>query len=58
MIVWSHRSPSLECAAYNDVFLAIAVLALCALAALTLHVGVAAIGRRLALAPVPQPAAS
>jgi hypothetical protein len=41
--------------AYNDAFLAIAVLALFALAALTVHVGVAAIGRRLA--PAPQPAA-
>jgi MFS family permease len=42
--------------AYNDAFLAIAVLALFALAALTVHVGVGAIGRRLA--PAPQPAAS
>jgi hypothetical protein len=41
--------------AYNDAFLAIAVLALFALAALTVHVGAAAIARRLA--PVPQPAA-
>ncbi|MET0430619.1 MAG: MFS transporter, partial [Microvirga sp.] len=42
--------------AYNDAFLAIAGLALFALAALTIHVGVAAIARRLA--PLPQPAAS
>jgi hypothetical protein len=42
--------------AYNDVFLAVAVLALFALAALTAHVAVAAIGRRLA--PNPQPAVS
>jgi len=42
--------------AYNDAFLAIAILALFALAALTVHVGVAAIARRLA--PSPQPAAS
>jgi MFS family permease len=40
--------------AYNDAFLAIAVLALFALAVLTVHVAVAAIGRRLA--PAPQPA--
>jgi hypothetical protein len=42
--------------AYNDAFLAIAVLALFALAALTVHVTGAAIGRRLA--PAPQPVAS
>jgi MFS family permease len=41
--------------AYNDAFLAIAVLALFALAALTVHVAGAAIGRRLA--PAPQPVA-
>ena len=41
--------------AYNDAFLVIAMLALFALAALTVHVAVSATGRRLA--PAPRPAA-
>jgi MFS family permease len=41
--------------AYNDAFLGIAALALFALTALTIHVAIAALGRRLA--PVPQPSA-
>jgi hypothetical protein len=40
--------------AYNDAFMALALLSAFALAALTIHIAVAAIGRRLG--PVPQPA--
>jgi hypothetical protein len=39
--------------AYNDAFLAIALLAVFALAALIIHVAVVAIGKRLAPAPHP-----
>jgi hypothetical protein len=42
--------------AYNDAFLAIALLAACALAAMVLNVAIRAIGKRLS--PEPQPAVS
>ncbi|WP_445500843.1 hypothetical protein [Microvirga sp. G4-2] len=42
--------------AYNDAFLAIALLAVFALAALIIHVAVVAVGKRLA--PIPQPSAA